>query len=183
MARVKALTDRTLAERFTEITTRRAALGRHQCPDPAARGTHPGVGPGRRGAAPPASRALQTDGSPPGLPQRRLLADRRQPLGVLDIYQPRARTAQAPSILLSRFQRRECEVDALIRQAFLRGVSTRQVGAVLAPVLGWQPSAQTVSTIAKALDQEVQRSHWRRVDGDWLYRLLDGVTMKVKHPG
>ena len=103
--------------------------------------------------------------------------------GVLDVFQPRARTAQPSSAVLGRFQRREAEVDSLIRQAFLRGVSTRQVGAVLAPVLGWQPSAQTVSTIAKSLDQEVQRYHWRRVGDDWVYLLLDGVTMKVKHPG
>jgi transposase-like protein len=33
------------------------------------------------------------------------------------------------------------------------------------------------------LDPEVQRSHWRGVGDDWVYLLLDGVTMKVKHPG
>jgi len=102
---------------------------------------------------------------------------------VLNIFPPRARTAQPPSVVLGRFQRREAEVDTLIRQAFLRGVSTRQVGPVLEPVLGWKPSAQTVSTIAKALDQEVQRYHWRRVVDYWVYLLLDGVTMKVKHSG
>ena len=80
--------------------------------------------------------------------------------GVLDVVQPRARTTQPPSTVVGRFQRREAKVDGLIRQAFLRGISTRQVGAVLAPVLGWQPSAQTVSTIARSLDQEVQRYHW-----------------------
>jgi transposase-like protein len=103
--------------------------------------------------------------------------------GVLDIWMPRARTKLPPSQVLDRFQRRQPAVDGLIRQAFLRGVSTREVGEVLAPVLGWQPSAQTVSRIAEALDSKVRLFHWRRLDDDWLYVLLDGVTMKVKHPG
>jgi transposase-like protein len=68
-------------------------------------------------------------------------------------------------------------VDALIRAAFLRGVSTREVGEVLEPVLGWQPSAQTVSRVAQALDSKVRLYHWRRLVDDWGYLLLDGITM------
>jgi transposase-like protein len=183
MARVKALTDRTIAERFAEIKTEEQLWGEISTET-------------RQLAARIMSAALEDE------LQHRLHASRykrtevRQGYrnggywrtvasrwGVLDVFQPRARIAQPPSQVLGRFRRRETEVDALIRQAFLRGISTRQVGAVLEPVLGWRPSAQTVSTIAQALDQEVQRYHWRRVDDDWVYLLLDGVTMKVKHPG
>ncbi len=103
--------------------------------------------------------------------------------GVLDIWMPRARAKLPPSAVLDRFQRRQPEVDALIRQAFLRGVSTREVGAVLEPVLGFQPSAQTVSRVAQALDSKVRLYHWRRLDDEWRYLLLDGITMKIKHPG
>jgi putative transposase len=74
-------------------------------------------------------------------------------------------------------------VDALIRNAFLRGISTREVGEVLEPVLGWKPSAQTVSRIAQALDSEVRRFHWRQLHDEWCYLLLDGVPMKVKQTG
>jgi transposase-like protein len=103
--------------------------------------------------------------------------------GLLDSWMPRARTKLPPSQVLDRFQRRQPEVDALIRNAFLRGISTREVGAVLEPVFGWRPSAQTVSRIAQALDGEVRRFHWRRLADDWCYLLLDGVTMKVKQTG
>jgi putative transposase len=102
---------------------------------------------------------------------------------VLDIWMPRARTSLPPSEVLGRFQRRQPEVDQLIRDAFLRGVSTREVGEVLEPILGWRPSAQTVSRVAEALDSQVRLFHWRRLDDHWLYLFLDGVTMKVKHPG
>jgi len=103
--------------------------------------------------------------------------------GVLDIWMPRARHALPPSEVLGRFQRHEQRVATLILEAFLRGVSTREVGAVLEPVLGWRPSAQTVSRLAQQLDAAVRRFHWRRLSDDICYLLLDGVTMKVKHPG
>lgn len=54
---------------------------------------------------------------------------------------------------------------------------------MLEPVLGECPSAQTVSRVAQALDAEVRSFHWRRLDDDLRYLLLDGITMKVKHPG
>lgn len=103
--------------------------------------------------------------------------------GVLDIWMPRARQQLPPSAVLDRFQRRQGDVDALIRAAFLRGISTREGGEVLEPILGFAPSAQTVSRVAQALDSKVRLYHWRRLDDDWQYLLLDGITMKVKHPG
>ncbi len=65
----------------------------------------------------------------------------------------------------------------------MRGVSTREVGKVLEPVLGWRPSAQMVSRVTQALDSAVQHLHWRGLADDIRYLLLDGVTMKVKQPG
>lgn len=103
--------------------------------------------------------------------------------GVLDVWMPRARQALPPSAVLGRFGRRQPEVDGLIRRAFLRGISTREVGEVLEPVLEYRPSAQTVSRVAQALDAEVRRFHWRWLDDAVEYLLLDGITMKVKHPG
>lgn len=103
--------------------------------------------------------------------------------GLLDVFMPRARTRQAPSDVLGRFQRREPEVDTLIREAFLRGISTREVGEVLEPILGCRPSAQTVSRITRSLDGQVRRFHWRSLPDEVRYLLLDGVTMTIKRPG
>ena len=44
----------------------------------------------------------------------------------------------------------------LCREAFLRGISTRQVGRVVALVTGEPVSAQTVSTLTKSLDRLVR---------------------------
>jgi transposase-like protein len=50
---------------------------------------------------------------------------------------------------LQRFQRRAEEVSLLIREAFLRGISTRQVGRVVATITGETVSAQTVSKLTR----------------------------------
>jgi transposase-like protein len=47
--------------------------------------------------------------------------------------------------VIGKFQRRAEEVCLLIREAFLRGISTRQVGRVVGILTGEVVSAQTVS--------------------------------------
>jgi putative transposase len=84
------------------------------------------------------------------------------------------------SQLLPRYQRRQECVHGLVREAFLRGISTRQVGEVLEPVLGEAYSAQTVSRIARGLDAAVERFHGRQLRDEAVYLFLDGVVLKVR---
>jgi putative transposase len=92
---------------------------------------------------------------------------------------PRTRHGFRPR-LLPRYQRRQEAVNELVRQAFLRGVSTRQVGAVLEPVLGEAYSAQTVSNITRKLDRAVEQFHRRALRDEYVYLFLDGVVLKVR---
>ena len=101
-------------------------------------------------------------------------------LGVIaGIRVPRART-RVEQRVFRRYQRRHGVVDALIREMFLAGVSTRRVGQVLSVLLGEPVSAQTVSRLARSLDQEVARFHEAPLTDDVRYLLLDGVSMRVK---
>ena len=101
-------------------------------------------------------------------------------LGVIaGIRVPRART-RVEQRVFRRYQRRHGVVDALIREMFLAGVSTRRVGQVLSVLLGEPVSAQTVSRLARSLDQEVVRFHEAPLADDVRYLLLDGVSMRVK---
>jgi putative transposase len=85
--------------------------------------------------------------------------------------------------LLPRYQRHQEAVHDLIRQAFLRGISTRQVGEVLEPVLGEAYSAQTVSNLTRELDRSVEQFHRRALGDHYLYLFLDGVVLKVRDSG
>jgi putative transposase len=84
---------------------------------------------------------------------------------------------------LEGFQRRAEEVALLIREAFLRGISTRQVGRVIAVITGEVVSAQTVSKITQSLDGMVKAFHQQRLHDEWSYLFLDGVSLRVRRPG
>jgi len=71
-------------------------------------------------------------------------------------------------------------VGYLIRDVFLRGVSTREVGEVLQEMLGEPVSAATVSRVAAALDREVDRFRQSPLGDGWCYLVLDGVYPRVK---
>lgn len=84
---------------------------------------------------------------------------------------------------LARFQRRAGEVMLLIREAFLRGLSTRQVGRVVAIFTDEVVSAQTVSKLSRSLDHLVKAFHQARLKDEWAYLFLDGVSLRVRRPG
>src|SRR6266704_2384762 len=75
------------------------------------------------------------------------------PLGVLRLRIPRTRQRSFLPRWIGRLQRRAPEVAELIRQAFLRGISTRQA---------------------------VRAFHERPLGDHWCYLVLDGVWLKVR---
>ena len=101
-------------------------------------------------------------------------------LGTLRIRVARTREQSFLPAGLEQFQRRAPEVSMLIREAFLRGISTRQVGRVVAIVTGETVSAQTVSQLTRDLDEAVQQFHEAALTDDWAYLFLDGVNLKVR---
>jgi putative transposase len=70
----------------------------------------------------------------------------------------------------------------LIREAFLRGISTRQVGRVVATVSEEVVSAQTVSKISRSLDGLVKAFQEAPLKDEWAYLFLDGVSLRVRRP-
>src|SRR5712692_2853865 len=83
---------------------------------------------------------------------------------------------------IERFQRRAEEVSLLIREAFLRGISTRQVGRVVATLTGETVSAQTVSKLTRDLDEAVRQFHQARLEDEYGYLFLDGVSLRMRRP-
>jgi transposase-like protein len=83
---------------------------------------------------------------------------------------------------IKRFQRRADEVAMLIREAFLRGISTRAVGRVVALLTEEVVSATTVSKLTRDLDDAVQQFHEARLSDDYAYLFLDGVSLRVRRP-
>lgn len=103
-------------------------------------------------------------------------------LGTLRLRIARARGKNFLPPGLERFQRRAEEVLMLIREAFLRGISTRQVGRVVGIVTGEGVSAQTVSKVSRSLDGLVKAFREARLKDEWVYLFLDGVSLRVRRP-
>lgn len=83
---------------------------------------------------------------------------------------------------LQQFQRRAPALAMLIREAFLRGLSTRQVGRVVSTLTGEVVSAQTVSRLIRDLDEAVCEFHRAPLADEWAYLFLDGVSLRVRRP-
>lgn len=99
---------------------------------------------------------------------------------VTAIRVPRVREGEVDRSVFSAYKRRQAQVDLLIRDIFLAGVSTRRVGETLESLLGTPVSAQTVSRVARSLDREVERFHEATLEDDVQYLFLDGVSMRLK---
>jgi transposase-like protein len=84
---------------------------------------------------------------------------------------------------LDKFQRRAGEVALLIREAFLRGLSTRQVGRVIATLTGEVVSAQTVSKLSQELDEAVRQFPQARLKRRVGVSVSGRVSLRVRRPG
>ena len=76
-----------------------------------------------------------------------------------DLKIPRDRASQFQTQLFERYERNDPKVSAAIAQMFFKGVSQEKVAAVAEPLLGFSPSAATVSRLAHDLDSECEK--WR----------------------
>ena len=115
-----------------------------------------------------------------GTYRRRLLTT----VGEIVLEVPRTREYRSPATaILPAYARRMPGVDAMMRQMFLRGVSTRQVGPVLEALCGQRVSATTVSALTASLEQAARRFHERALEDRYRYLLLDGVFLRVREAG
>jgi putative transposase len=103
-------------------------------------------------------------------------------VGTLRLRIARTRKRNFLPEVLTKFQRRAEEVCMLIREAFLRGISTRQVGRIVAIVTGEVVSPQTVSRLTRELDEAVRQFHQAPLEDEWAYLFLDGVSLRVRRP-
>jgi putative transposase len=102
--------------------------------------------------------------------------------GTIRLRIARTREKSYLPVGLKRLQRRAEEVSLLIRDAFLRGFSTRQVGRVVATISCETVSALSVWLLTSDLDEAVLEFHQARLRDDYVYLFLDGVSLRVRRP-
>jgi transposase-like protein len=85
--------------------------------------------------------------------------------------------------LFDRYQRRMTEVDTLMQDMFVGGVSQQTVGTVVEQLTGSAPSASTVSRVFHTLDDEFAAWQQRRLPPRYIYAFADGTYFSVIYEG
>jgi putative transposase len=99
---------------------------------------------------------------------------------ITDLRIPRRRLAPYRPSFLTRAARRTGTLDRVLRQAFLRGLSTRETAALAETLTGVSLSAPAVSRLARQLDGQVAAFHRRPIDFPARYLLVDGLWVSVR---
>ncbi|HVE74468.1 MAG TPA: IS256 family transposase [Mycobacteriales bacterium] len=104
-------------------------------------------------------------------------------VGTLGLRVPRVRDGGYVPSLLEPRKRAEQALVAVVREAYVQGVSTRKVDA-LVRALGLDGiSKSQVSRLCETLDAEVERFRQRPLAGDYPYVWLDATFVKVRDGG
>jgi len=102
-------------------------------------------------------------------------------VGTLDLKVPRVRDGSYFPSLLEPRKRAERALVAVVREAYVQGVSTRRVDD-LVKALGLDGiSRSQVSRLCEELDAEVERFRQRKLEGAYPFVWLDATFVKVRH--
>jgi putative transposase len=100
-----------------------------------------------------------------------------------DLQVPRLRDARFKTRVFERYQRFQPQVESLIMDTFLKGVSTRKIGGLLSGLLETKVSATKVSNVCRKLNAQVRAYHQRPLLDEYQYLILDGISLKIRIHG
>ncbi len=107
---------------------------------------------------------------------RRLLTS----LGAIDVTVPRTREGGSVSHVVGRDRRRTAEVDALLTEAYVHGVSHRKAGVLTDALLGERVTRSTVSRVTQRLDAQVAALQRAPIAGEHPYLYLDATFLHAR---
>ena len=107
---------------------------------------------------------------------RRLLTS----LGQIDVAVPRSREQGSPAGVIGRYQRRTAELDEMMVEAYVSGVSQRKMGDVTQALMGERVGRSTVSRVAKRLDEAVEDLKSAPIEGAHPYVYLDATFLDAR---
>jgi transposase-like protein len=101
-------------------------------------------------------------------------------LGAAQLEVGRRRTGGSASQAIGRYRRRTAEVDAMITEGYVRGLSTRDMGPVAAALTGEPIGRSTVSRVTKHLDQRIEELRRERIEEPIAYLYLDATFIDAR---
>jgi transposase-like protein len=102
-------------------------------------------------------------------------------VGTIPLRVPRVRDGSYFPALLEPRTRAERALTAVIQEAYIQGVGTRRVDALVQALGMTGISKSQVSRLCQELDGVVERFRSRRLEGPYPYIWLDATFVKVRH--
>lgn len=101
-------------------------------------------------------------------------------MGQIEVAVPRSREQGSPAEVVGRYRRRTEELDAMIAEAYVGGVSQRKMADVTEALMGESVGRSTVSRVAKRLDQAVEELRNQPIEGSHPYLYLDATYLDAR---
>jgi transposase-like protein len=107
---------------------------------------------------------------------RRLLTS----MGQIEVTVPRSREQGSPTDVIGRYRRRTEDLDDMIAEAYVGGVSQRKMADVTEALMGEGVGRSTVSRVAKRLDEAVDELRNQPIEGPHPYLYLDATYLDAR---
>lgn len=101
-------------------------------------------------------------------------------IGTIELKVPRHRGQPFRTMLFENYSRSEAALVATMAEMVVAGVSTAKVGRVMEQICGRSFSKQSVSAACRELDGAVGAFRDRRLEGDYLFVMVDATYLKCR---
>ncbi len=101
-------------------------------------------------------------------------------MGQIEVTVPRSRDGGSPVDVMGRYRRRSEELDDMIVEAYVGGVSQRKMGDVTEALMGERVGRSTVSRTAKRLEEAVDNLRNQPIEGAHPYLYLDATFLDAR---
>jgi putative transposase len=100
-------------------------------------------------------------------------------MGHIEVKVPRTREGSGADVL-GRYQRRSDELDEMITQSYVDGVSQRDVGNLVEKLTGRKVSKSAASRVAKRLEQTLEELRSAPLEQEFPYLYLDATFLDAR---
>jgi len=100
--------------------------------------------------------------------------------GTLELLKPQLREFPFQTQVFERYSRVEKALQNAVVESYIQGVSTRRIKEIIDTLSGEEISPQTVSKIAKELDEKVEEFLNRPIEKEIPYLFVDASYCKVR---
>jgi len=104
-------------------------------------------------------------------------------LGPVEVRVPRARKTELTFSVFAKYRRRWEELDELLLEAHIGGLSCRAAGERIAGLIGCSVSGGTIAKLKKALEEKLRSFKHAELKDEYKAIIIDGMFVRIKQCG